>query len=180
MKNIKKLVTGGIIAAMLMAVVAVPAMAKPSGAQVFGVYDNTNDGLVVGTDPDMGNAEVNANPGGSDRLIANVHVQKAAPNCELTVELVRDTEASNGGLDETGHTGSIQVLGTLTTNNVGNGNAHFDIQVGDGTPDTETFGHLDFEDYNGTCEEADGTSVTFNEYGGAPDPILDTPLTWME
>jgi hypothetical protein len=179
MKHTKKILTG-ILCAMLMAMVAMPASAQPNGAQVFDVYDNTDDGLVVATDPDMGNVEVVANPGGSDRLIVNVHVQKAAPNCELQVELVRASEGSNGGLDETGHIGFIQTLGTLTTNNAGNGNAHFDIQVGDGTLDTAVFGHVDFEDITATCVEADGTGVDVNEYGAAPDPLADTPLTWME
>ncbi len=170
------LMTGG----LLMAIFTMPAMAKPPGAQVFGLYDNTQDGLQVATDPDTGNVQVNANPGGSNRLVINVHAQKAAPNCELQVQLVRGTEASNGGLDATGHTGGIQTLGTLTTNGGGNGNAHFDIEVGDGTPDTAVFGHIDLEDVDGSCTEADGTGVENNEYGAAPDPTLVAPLTWME
>lgn len=165
------------------------AYAKPPGAQVFEVYDNTNDGLVVGVDPDTGNVEVTANPGGQSRLIIQTHLQKAAPNCTYNVELVRGTAATNGGLDAAGHTGTIDLLGTLTTNNVGNGNAHFDVDPStlansvDTTPgvlDTTVYAHLDFEDPSGTCTEADGTSVAINEYGAAPDPTLGTPLTWME
>lgn len=153
---------------------------KPNPQQ-FEVYDNTDNGLQVGVDPDIGNVQAVANPGGKERLIVEIHVQKAAPLCTLTVELVRDTAATNGGLDATGHTGSIQILGTLTTNLVGNGNAHFDIAPsGDGSADTATFGHIDLEDPSGTCTESDGTTVVFNEYGAAPDPALGTPFTWFE
>ena len=168
-----------IIVALMLATSTV--FAKPPGAQVFEVYDNTNDGLDPATDPDIGNVEANANPGGQARLIIQTHLQKAAPNCTYEIQLVRASAASNGGLDATGHIGSIQVLGTLTTNKVGNGNAHFDIDPsGDGTADTLAFGHIDFEEPTGTCVEADGTSVANNEYGAAPDPALATPLTWME
>ena len=154
--------------------------AKPPGAQVFDVYDNTQDGIQVGTDADVGNVQANANPGGASRLIINAHLHKAAPSCTYTVELVRGSSASNGGLSSTGHTGSIQILGTLTTNAAGNGNAHFDFDPSsDGVPDTDAYGHLDFE-AQGTCVESDGTSVTNNEYGGAPDPTLATPLTWKQ
>jgi hypothetical protein len=108
-------------------------------------------------------------------------MQKAAANCTYTVELVRDSAALNGGLSATSHTGGIQVLGTVTTNKVGNGNAHFDFDPsGAGTTSTSAFGHLDFEDYAGTCVEADGTTVAGNEYGGAPDPLLATPFTWLQ
>ncbi|MDQ3099732.1 MAG: hypothetical protein M3Q44_08370 [bacterium] len=156
------------------------ALAAP-GAQVFNVFDNTYDGLQVGTDPTTGKVEANANPGGKNRLIINLHLQKAAPNCTLSVQLVRDSAATNGGLSTTGHTGSIQTLGTLTTNGAGNGNAHFDIEPSaDGTPDTDIYGHLDFEDLSSTCTESDGTTVANNEYGAAPDPLANTPFTWKE
>lgn len=156
-------------------------LAAPPGAQVFDVYDNTQDGLVVGTDPVMGQVEGNANPGGKERIILTVSVKKAAPNCTLNVELVNDSAASNGGLDGTGHTGFVTVLGTLTTNKVGNGTAHFDFNPsGDGVADTQMWGHIDIEDPSGTCLEADGSTVGPNEYGAAPDPLLNTPFTWME
>lgn len=152
--------------------------------QQFNVYDETQDGLQPAVDPDIGNVRAVANPGGQDRLIIEVHIQHAAPDCVLTVELVRDDEASNGGLSSAGHTGSIQVLGTLTTNGQGNGNFHFD---GDPNPSplsvgtTPAFGHIDLEDYSfGSCLEDDGTTVQGNEYGAAPDPALATPFTWFE
>jgi hypothetical protein len=150
------------------------AFAAPPGAQVFEVYNNTQNGIQSATDPDIGNIEVVANPDSQGRLIINIHLQKGAPNCTYNVELVRDTAALNGGLTTTGHTGSVQVLGALTTNKAGNGNAHFDIPVGDGTLDEETFGHIDIEDYSLTC------GITGNQYGAAPDPLLNTPLTWLE
>lgn len=178
--NMKKFTIIFALAGLLISAGAGHALAA-SGAQVFDIYDNTNDGLIVGTDPDTGNVEFVANPGGQARVIIQTHLQKAAPNCTYSVELVRDSAATNGGLDATGHTGSVEVLGTLTTNKAGNGNAHFDVEVGDGTLDTEVYGHLDFEVAAGsTCTEADGTDVTVNEYGAAPDPVLATPVTWME
>lgn len=181
MINFKKLVAGTALSVVVFGLAVTPAFAKPPGAQVFEVYDNTQDGLQVGTDPDTGNVQANANPGGQARMIVEAHLQKAAPNCTYDVQLVRDSAASNGGLDATGHSGSIQLLGTLTTNGVGNGNAHFDFDPsGDGTTDQVAFGHLDFEDPSGTCTEADGTSVANNEYGAAPAPALLTPLTWLE
>lgn len=162
----------------LMIVLGGSVLAAPPGAQTFGVYDNTNDGLVVGTDPDIGNVEVVANPGGEARLVVNTHLQNAAPGCTYSVELVRDSAATNGGLNEFGHVGSIQVLGELTTNKTGNGNAHFDVELtGDGT--VTMYGHLDFE-ATGSCEESAGDLVVFNEYGAAPDPTLSTPLFWLE
>jgi hypothetical protein len=186
--HVKKTIAS-LAASALMAANALPAFAAPPGAQVFNVYDNTQDGLVVLDDPDVGNVQVVANPGGQSRLIINIHLQKVAPNCELTVELVRDSQVSNGGLDSSGHTGLVDVLGTITTNRVGNGNVHYDIDpttlfwssdVTPGELDTTVYGHLDFEVYSGTCVKSDGTSVGFNEYGAAPDPLLSIPLTWME
>lgn len=154
---------------------------KPNPQQ-FEVYDDTSGGLVVGVNPDIGNVQAVANPGGKERLIIEIHVQFAAPTCTLTVELVRSSAATNGGLDGAGHTGSIQILGTLTTNLVGNGNAHFDFAPSsDGVADTAAFGHIDLEDNNvAPCTESDGTGVAFNEYGAAPDPTLGTPFTWFE
>lgn len=181
MINIKKALVGVTSAAVIFGSLAMPAFAKPPGAQVFDIYDNTQDGLVVGTDPDTGNVRFNANPGGANRIIVEAHLQKAAPNCTYDVQLVRDSVASNGGLDAIGHGGFIQVLGTLTTNGVGNGNAHFDLNPsGDSAADTVVYGHLDFEDPSGLCVEADGSSVDTNEYGAAPDPTLLTPLTWLD
>lgn len=177
---LKKIVTTFVALSLLFVLSVGTALAKPPGAQVIGVYDNTADGLDVSTDPDIGSVEFNANPGGDGRLVIQTHLQKAAPNCTYDVQLVRASAASNGGLSAGGHTGSIQVLGTLTTNHVGNGNAHFDVEVGDGVLDAVVYGHIDFEDVAGTCEEADGTSVAPNEYGAAPDPTLATPLTWSE
>jgi hypothetical protein len=178
-KKLYKFVSIATMMLITMAMSVNTAMAKP-GAQNFEVYDNTQDGLQVATDPDTGNIEANANPGGQARLILEVHAQKVAPNCVLTVELVRDSAVVNGGLSAAGHSGFTQVLGTITTNGVGNGNGHFDVEVGDGTLDTDIYGHVDLEDYNFTCKEKDGTGVAINEYGGAPDPTLTTPLTWKE
>lgn len=177
----KKLLTSFTVLAFVFALAGSPALAaKPPGSQGFEVYDNTYDGLQAATDPDTGNVQFNANPGGADRIIVEAHLQKAAPNCTYTVQLVRDSAVTNGGLNAAGHTGSIQDLGTLTTNGAGNGNAHFDLDpaVTDGT--TQVYGHLDFEDPSGVCKEADGTTVANNEYGAAPDPTLATPLTWFE
>lgn len=178
-------IVGSILAIILtftlMGLWSIGLASAAGGAQLFDIYDETQNGLQVATDPDRGNVRANANPGGQARLIIEAHLQKAAPNCTYTVELVRDSAASNGGLSATGHTGGIQVIGTITTNNVGNGNAHFDFDPsGIGTASTSIYGHLDFEDYSGTCVEADGTSVGGNEYGGAPDPLLVTPFTWLE
>ena len=110
MVKLRKALTAAVATAIVFGNLAVPVMAKPPGAQVFEVYDNTNDGLQVGTDPDTGNVQANANPGGQSRLIIEAHLQKAAPNCAYQVQLVRDTAALNGGLDASGHTGSIHVL----------------------------------------------------------------------
>jgi hypothetical protein len=178
-----------VIASLLFASASVgSAFAKPPGAQLFDVHDDTVNGLQAG-DPDIGNVRAVGNPGGQSRLIIEVHMQKAAPNCTYNVELVRGVLGNNGGLSAAGHTGPIDILGTLTTNKVGNGNAHFDIDPQqlpdsiDGTPgvlDTVVYAHLDIEDANGTCIEADGTTVATNEYGAAPLPGLGTPLNWME
>lgn len=178
-KFMKKFANLAVISAFVLLSVSVVS-AKPPGAQLFNVYDNTDDGLDVAVDPDIGNVEFNANPGGQARLVIQTHLQGAAPNCEYRVELVRDSAVTNGGLDALGHTGSIQILGTLTTNAAGNGNAHFDVEVGDGELDTTVYGHLDFEDVSGECLEEDETGVSINEYGAAPDPTLSTPANWLE
>lgn len=187
--SLKKALGIALAGAVVFGSTVVPVFAKPPGAQVFEVYDDTQDGLQVGTDPDTGNVVANANPGGTSRLIIEVHLQKGAPNCTYDVQLVRDSLALNGGLTAIGHSGPIDVLGTLTTNGVGNGNVHFDVDPQtlpdsvDATPgvlDSTVYAHIDVEDPSGTCVEADGTGVANNEYGAAPDPALGTPLTWQE
>lgn len=181
MKKINKVFTVVTSTVMMMMLVSVASAAAITNPQQFDVYDSTNDGLVVSTDAKIGNVQAVANPGSAERVIIQASLKKVAPNCIYTVELVRGSVASNGGLSATGHTGSITVLGTLTTNGAGNGNAHFDFAPsGDGVADTAAYGHLDFEDRSGACSESDGTTVSSNEYGAAPDPTLATPFTWME
>lgn len=158
-----------------------------AGAQVFDVYDTTQDGLQVGIDADIGNVQAVANPGNQSRVIVEIHVQKAVPNCTMNVELVTSFAATNGGLDATGHFGAIDVLGTLTTNGVGNDNAHFDFDpstlvgvvgmTGDATPgllDTTAYSHFDLEDTAGQ-----DCGLSFNQYGAAPDPALGTPFNFQ-
>ena len=170
-----------VIVMAMMLVVPFASAASITNPQQFEVYDSTNDGLVVATDADIGNVQAVANPGGAERVIIQASLKKVAPNCTYTVELVRGSAATNGGLSASAHTGSITVLGTLTTNGTGNGNAHFDFAPsGDGVADTAAYGHLDFEDRSGACAESDGTTVSSNEYGAAPDPTLATPFTWMQ
>lgn len=173
----------GIGLVLMTATMSQAAKPAPTHPQQFEIYDETQDGLDPAIDPDIGNVQAVANPGGKERLIIQIHLQGAAPSCELEVELVTWTEASNGGLDGSGHFGDITVLGTITTNAAGNGNAHFDVAPsGDGMADTEMFGHIDLEAVflPDDCEEDDGTIVQQNEYGAAPDPALGTPFTWFE
>jgi hypothetical protein len=166
---------------------AVGAQAKSdTGAQRFEVYDNTQDGLQPKTDPDVGNVVANANPGGKARLIMEVHAQKTAPNCTFLIELVRDFKETNGGLDQNGHIGRLpnlgdtQIIGRLTTNGQGNGNAHLDFDPsGDGNPNTLTYAHVDLEPL-GTCTRKNGSPVLTNQLGAAPDPTLKQPFRFYE
>ena len=172
---------GGAVLSLFGMVAANAGPPPKTNPQQFDVHDETQDGLQTATDPDIGNVRAVANPGGQDRVIIQVHIQHAAPNCTLSVDLVRDSAATNGGLSAAGHTGFIQPLGTLTTNGQGNGNFHFDGDLNPASPGTtQAYGHIDLENYTSSCTEDDATTVQNNEYGAAPDPALQTPFTWYE
>lgn len=164
----------------------------PGTERTFNVYDETQDGLQTG-DPVIGTVNATVNPNGEERLIIDVTIAGAAPNCTLTPQLLKmNTPIGNGGLDEEGHdqnAGAIIFNGEgeqQTTNEAGSATFHLDFAPsGDGVTDTQRWGHLDFEDGSptggaGNCMEADTTIVVDNEYGAAPDPALNMPFSWLE
>jgi hypothetical protein len=154
--------------------------------QNFFVYDETANGLKPDS-PVLGSVHAVANRRGEDVLEINLDVRDVAPNCELTVELSTQAEVHNGGLTEWGRIGSwgTYTLGTFTTNDSGDGTFVFNGDVlpyhpnEDSTELEQRFGYLDLEDLRGTCVEADGTNVTPNEYGAAPQPSEYKPFTWF-
>ena len=154
--------------------------------QNFFVYDETANGLRA-DNPVVGAVHAVANRRGEDVLEIHLDVRGIAPNCELTVELATQAEVHNGGLFEWGRLGSwgTYTLGTFTTNDSGDGTFLFDGDVLPHHPNEysteleQRFGYLDLEDLRGTCVEADGTNVTPNEYGAAPQPSENKPFTWF-
>lgn len=153
-----------------------------AGNTKVNVYDNTHNLWNVTTsDPDTGGADpvigfVNFRPTVPDdpnHVVVVASVKDAAPNCTLTVDLVLTGTDSEAGLPPDGfHTGLINSIGTLTTNQNGKGNSGaivVEVATLDGVaPSGEfTWGHVDLEDKSGTCVEEDGTSVANNEYGAS-------------
>jgi len=159
---------------------AAPLMPGEPGQTKVPIYDNTdngwnvttNDPVTGGPDPEIGFTNFRPTvPGDPEHIIVVVNLQDGAPNCTYTVELVTDGNSPDGGLPPDGnHTGFINVIGELTTN--GNGHGNSGALMVDVTTLSDvaaagqrTYAHVDVEDYNGTCVEADGTSVATNEYG---------------
>jgi len=152
------------------------------GRQLFDVYDETFDGLQPELDRDIGDVRAFSNPDPQTPLIIDVLLKDAAVNCVLEVQLVNGLEQNNGGLDRTGHSGTIRVLGVMETNQEGNGSFHFEGQPEPPIPG-RNYGHIDFEPRSGApfpCVEETGDPVTENEYGGAPNPDFGTPFSWEE
>ncbi|MHA2273638.1 MAG: hypothetical protein ACXACI_17440 [Candidatus Hodarchaeales archaeon] len=86
----------------------------------------------------------------------------------------------DGGIGMWGHYGAINVLGTISTNGQGNGNAHFIIDAADisslaGTwPGVTNYAHIDIEDDSGAITPGImDYGLVGNQYGG-------TPLQWEQ
>jgi hypothetical protein len=170
--------------ALMSSSVALADHATPgeAGSTKVNVYDNTHNGWNVTTnDPATGGADpvigfVNFRPtvpDDLDHIVIVASVKNAAPDCTLTIELVTVGTDPDSGLPPDGfHTGFINVIGTLTTNQNGNGNSGaivVDVTTLDSVAPSGdfTWGHIDLEDDSGTCVESDGTGVEFNEYGAS-------------
>jgi len=155
--------TTGIIILLL---ILSPVILSTAGAQKVNVHDTTADGLQP-VDPIIGFVVLNQDANG--RLIIEVSLKKVLPMEQFTVELVTAGTNTDGGITGAGHYGAIIVLGIMTTNKVGNGNAHFSVDpttlVGT-VSGAMNYAHIDVEDY------IDG-SIGFNQYGSAA-------VSWMQ
>ena len=111
-------------------------------------------------------------------------LKNGAPSCTYNVQLVTTGANPSGGLaPDSGHTGFINVIGTLTTNGNGKGNSGaltVDTSTLAGTAPSGgfTYAHVDIE-ATGSCTEADGTSVANNEYGASAVAVADR-IHWQQ
>jgi len=165
-----------------------------AGMTKIDIYDNTHNIWNVTTnDPDTGGPDpvigfVNFRPtvpGDPDHVIVTVALKGGAPDCDYNIELVVDANDPNAGLAPDGfHHAAVNPIGTLTTNRNGLGNSgaiQVDVTTLSNTAlsGSFTYAHVDVEDYNGDCTEADGTGVVNNEYGASgqmPGQNLGLPV----
>jgi hypothetical protein len=166
-----------------------------AGMTKVNIYDNTNDGwnVTVG-DPDPVIGFVNFRPTTPDDpsvIVVTVSLKDAAPSCDYEVQLVTTGSDETGGLAPDGsHTGIINTIGTIETNKQGIGNTgaivvDVNTLIGTATSTNITYAHVDLEDFDGDCTEADGTGVANNEYGASgkiPGSTLDLPtnIHWLQ
>jgi hypothetical protein len=105
-------------------------------------------------------------------LIIQISLKGAVANAVLEVQLVATATDPVAGInpEPMGHYGYINVLGTISTNGVGNGNAHFNVDVqslGGVFPGVTNYGHIDIEDDSGTMDPAIlDYGLVNNQYGG--------------
>ncbi|MHA2370547.1 MAG: hypothetical protein ACXADX_17155 [Candidatus Hodarchaeales archaeon] len=161
----------------LMAFNLVAADAKASGAAKIQMLDHTQNGI-QDDDPVIGFVILNQNGEGS--LIITVSLKGAVANAILEVSFVTSGTNPDGGIGMWGHYGAINVLGTISTNGQGNGNAHFIIDAADisslaGTwPGVTNYAHIDIEDDSGAITPGImDYGLVGNQYGG-------TPLQWEQ
>jgi hypothetical protein len=172
-----------------------------AGMTKVNIYDNTdnvwnvttNDPVTGGPDPVIG--FVNFRPTTPDDLthvVVVVALKDGAPSCDYQIQLVTAGSDTGAGLPPDGvHSGFINVIGTLTTNAQGKGNTGA-IEVdatalsGIAASGTFTYAHVDIEDPDANCVEADGTGVANNEYGASGyDPTVGPPpaeanIHWLQ
>lgn len=160
-----------------------------AGQTKVNIYDNTNDGwnVTVG-DPDPVIGFVNflpTTPDAPNTVKLVVALKDGAPSCDYNVELVTSANNPSAGLAPDGfHTGFINTVGTLTTNEQGKGNTgtiEVDVTTlaGVAASGDFTYAHVDLEDHDNNCTESDGTGVASNEYGASgkqPGSTLDLPV----
>jgi hypothetical protein len=164
------------------------------------IYDNThnnwnvttNDPVTGGPDPIIG--FVNYRPTTPDdptHIILNVVLKNAAPNCAYSVQLIPQVFDPTAGLPPDGgrHGSSTAIMGDIATNKKGKGTAQFvaDATLLEGTAPSGqfTYAHIDIEDVDQDCVEADGTNVEENEYGASgkqPGSPLNIPVNihWLQ
>lgn len=175
---------------------AVPAAAHHTtpgnvGQTKVDVYDNTHNGwnvnttdpLTGGADPTIGFVNYRATvPDDPNHAIFVVALKDAAPNCRLRIDVV--TDGADSGLEpDANHSGSINPIGSITTNAKGKANSGeivVDVRTLSGTAGSGAISaaHVDLEPL-ASCTEADDSPVSNNEYGasGAPDGYVGaTPL----
>lgn len=162
-----------------------------AGMTKVNIYDNTHNLWNVTTDdpvtgdPDPVIGFVNfrpTTPGDPTHIVVVVALKDGAPSCDYEIQLVTTGADTGAGLPPDGfHSGFPNVIGTLTTNAQGKGNTGA-IQVDVTTLDAIsasgafTYAHVDVEDPDANCEEADGTGVANNEYGASGyDPTGGPP-----
>lgn len=168
----------------LAATIATPAGADHltpgvAGATKINIYDNThngwnvatNDPVTLGPDPVIGFVNFHPTTGADpDTIKVVVALKDAAPNCDYDLQLVTNINDPEGGLPADGfHSGFILPIGMMTTNGKGIGNSgSIEVDVsGLGAPGSTVYAHVDIEDVDGDCMEADGTPVANNEYGAS-------------
>ncbi len=188
---------------VLSSVVAVGLIAAPvfasqgtsgnAGQTKVDIYDNTDNGWNVATnDPVTGGPDASIGfvnfrptvPGDLTNVKVVAALKNGAPNCTYNIQLVTSGNNTSGGLAPDGfHTGSINVIGNLTTNGSGKGNSgeltvDTTTLVGAAVSGSITYAHVDIEAV-GSCTEADGTNVANNEYGASAVAVVDR-IQWLQ
>lgn len=208
----QQLITAGLALSAFALAAALPSVAShvtpgDAGHTKVNIYDDTHNGWNVSTNdpvtgaPDPAIGFVNFRPTiactgdnecDPDHIILVVQLKNAAPNCTLSVQLVTTGGATHAGLAPDGnHTGAINVVGSLTTNDKGHGTTGaivVDVVTLSGIAASggNTYAHVDLEDVTGSCTEADGTGVANNEYGasgqvpGGTDYGLAYNIHWLQ
>lgn len=165
-----------------------------AGQTKISVFDETYDGWDVhSSTPDPVIGFVNFRPptaGDLNHLILVVALERAAPSCDYGIELVLWGTTLSGGLAaDDFHHGRINRVGSMDTNAAGRGNSgaiRVDVTtLLDALPGVVNYAHVDIEDYDGDCVEADGTPVLNNEYAGADSTqlapgVFGTRLHWLQ
>jgi hypothetical protein len=157
-----------LLVSLIMVFMSVPASA--GGATKIDMRDQTQNGIGAG-DPDIGFAIYHQNAGGT--LIIQLSLKGAVPDATLEVQLVITGPNPEGGItpEPGGHYGLVNVLGTVTTNGAGNGNAHFNVDVATlmgPLSGATNYGHIDCEDDDGAVSPGIlDYGLVDNQYGGS-------------
>lgn len=157
-----------VLVALMMVFMSTSAIA--GGATKIRMRDQTQNGISP-ADPDIGFVIYHQN--GEGTLILQISLKGAVPNAVLEVQLVVVATNPGGGItpEPGGHSGAINPLGTISTNGVGNGNAHFNVDVNSilgVIPGVTNYGHVDIEDDSGAVGPYGilNYGLVNNQYGG--------------
>jgi hypothetical protein len=151
MWRIKMKKSSVLMSALVCMVILVPLVYAK--AQKMTIYDNAGTWLDGNENP---HGFVVLNQNANNMLIIEVSVKKLTIYSTYSIEFVYTSDPMGGLTPGGGHFGMIYVLGTLDTNEVGNGNAHFVVDPTTFGISGTMYGHVDCEGPEGINEVAAG------------------------